>query len=131
MERYRPTYILAAATPFRKAVAYSEFGHGLLTEAILEILGGSDTPNGDSSAGQLLSAKQLQKRLSIAMRLGHRFPFRPLAGTPHGPTGGSHGQRGVGGRGKCLHPRPVTIFLGCYIRIFARRALRECVNANL
>jgi hypothetical protein len=102
-----------------------------ITEAILEILGGSDTANGDSSAGQLLSAKQLQKRLSIAMRLGHRFPFRPLAGTPHGPTGGSHGQRGVGGRGKCLHPRPVTIFLGCYIRIFARRALRECVNANL
>jgi hypothetical protein len=99
MERYRPSYTLAAATLFRKVVAYSEFGHGLLTEAILEILGGSDTPNGDSSAGQLLSAKQPEKRLSIAMKLGHRSPFRLLAAMPHGPTGGSRGQRGAGGWG--------------------------------
>jgi len=92
-----------------------------ITEAILEILGGSDTPKGDSSAGQLLSAKQLQKRLSIAMRLGHRFPFRPLAGTPHGPTGGSHGQRGVGSWGKCLDPRFLTLFSGRYICVYAMR----------
>jgi hypothetical protein len=78
MERYRPTYILAAATPFRKAVAYSEFGHGLLTEAILEILGGSDTPNGDSSAGQLLSAKQLKKRLSSSATFFDTSPPSPV-----------------------------------------------------
>jgi hypothetical protein len=49
-----------------------------ITEAILEILGGSDTPNGDSSAGQLLSAKQLQKRLSSSATFFDTSPPSPV-----------------------------------------------------
>lgn len=66
-EKPSGVYILAAATPFREAVGYEQFGHGLLTEAILEVLGGSDTEGGTVS-GPLISAKELEKRLPIAMK---------------------------------------------------------------
>src|ERR1700733_13672526 len=47
----------------------------------------------------------------------HWFQFQPLAGTPHGPIGGSHGQRGVAGRSKCLHPLFLTRFSDASMRI--------------
>jgi len=70
-------YVLAAATPFRQAIGYSSFGHGLLTEAVLEVLGGSDSPEGNSGDGQLISARDLKNRLSLAMkRLGTLVSYR-------------------------------------------------------
>ena len=61
-------YVLAAATPFREAAAPSVYEHGLLTEAVLEVLGGSDDPRNTTSVSGQVSAKDLNERLGAALK---------------------------------------------------------------
>jgi hypothetical protein len=69
-ESSRPAgvYILAAATPFRKAVSYSGYEHGLLTEAVLEVLEGTDDSGNTSSETGQVSARDLNERLGAALK---------------------------------------------------------------
>jgi WD40 repeat protein len=59
-------YILAAATPFRAAIA--AYGHGLLTQALLDVLSGCESPSGGASSSENVSARDLLDRLSSAMQ---------------------------------------------------------------